>query len=196
MRAWVMGMVGLGLTACASMTPTVTRQEAYAIYDIKGSSASARTLSDGITQVLQKNMTGVRVNKEIPPSPLPPKPQRFTLTDAFKNSGFAAMAGISLKVPNCQGAMLTTAGSNEAMAKYGENTTFFVCVQPYVDGYWMTVYSTFSKRSGATSPATLGVDLARAFVGDSSQLIPRTVNDLVAVAKASGAEVSVLEAYP
>lgn len=196
MRGWTLSIVGLGLAGCASMTPTVTRQEAYAIYDIKGGGGSAGSIGDGITQALQKNMTGVRINKEIPPSPLPAKPQRFTLNDLFKNSGFAAVAGVSLKVPSCPGAMLTTAASNEAMAKYGENTTFFVCVQPYADGYWMTVYSTFSKRSGASSPTMLGADLARAFVGDSSQFIPRTVNDLVAAAKATGANVTVVEAYP
>lgn len=196
MRGWMIGIAGLGVVGCASMTPTVTKQEAYAIYDIKGSGASAGAIGDGITQALQKNMTGVRVNKEIPPSPLPAKPQRFTLNDLFKNSGLAVMAGASFKIPSCPGAMLTTSASNEAMAKYGENTTFFVCVQPYVEGYWMTVYSTFSKRSGASSPAMVGADLARAFVGDSSQFIPRTVNDLVAAAKATGANVTVVEAYP
>ena len=196
MRRWLIGIVGLAVVGCASMTPTVTKQEAYAIYDIKGGAGSAGAIGDGITQALQKNMTGVRVNKEIPPSPLPAKPQRFLLTDLFKNSGLAVVAGVSYKVPSCPGAMLTTAASNEAMAKYGENTTFFVCVQPYTEGYWMTVYSTFSKRSGATSPAMVGAELARAFVGDSSQFIPRTVNDLVAAAKATGASVSVVEAYP
>ena len=184
------------LAACASMTPTVTKQEAYAIYDIKASSVAASSVSDSVTQALQKNMTGVRVNKEIPPSPLPAKPQRFTLNDLFKGSGLAAMAGVGFKVPSCSGAMLTTMASNEAMAKYGENTTFFVCLQPYAEGYWLTVYSTFSKRSGASSPALLGADLARMFVGDSSQFIPRTVNDMIAAVKTTGATVTLLEAYP
>lgn len=141
-------------------------------------------------------MTGVRVAKEIPPSPLPTTPERFALKDAFKNSAFAAAAGIRMKVPSCEGAMLTLNGNNQVMSKYGENTTFFLCVQPYVGGYWLTVYSTFSKTSGAVSPAILGADLARAFVGDSSQFIPRTVNDVLAGVKATGASVTVLEAYP
>jgi len=191
-----MSMVAIAVAGCAAMTPTVTRQEAYAIYDIKGGSPSAVSNSDAITQALQKNMTGVRVNKEIPPSPLPIKPQRFVLNDMFKGNGFTAAAGVSLTVPNCPGSALTTMASNEAMARYGENTTFFVCLQPYADGYWMTVYSTFSKRSGATSPAAIGVDLARAFVGDSSQFIPRTVNDLIVAMMGTGATVALIEAYP
>ncbi len=73
-------------------------------------------------------MTGVRVNKEIPPSPLPAKPQRFVLNDLFKGSGLAAMAGVGFKIPSCAGAMLTTTASNEAMAKYGENTRRSSCV--------------------------------------------------------------------
>ena len=196
MRGWAIAVTAVVLVGCASMTPTVTRQEAYAIYDIKAGSATPAAISDAVTQALQKNMTGVRVSKEIPPSPLPAKPQRFVLNDIFKNSAFAAAAGVNFKVPSCPGAMLTTSASNEAMAKYGENTTFFVCVQPYTEGYWLTVYSTFSKTSGAVSPQMLGADLARAFVGDSSQFIPRTVNDIIASVKATGAAVSVLEAYP
>lgn len=195
MRNWIIGFVAVALTACASMTPTVTKQEAFAIYDIRGA-GNAASISEGITQALQKNMTGVRVNKEIPPSPLPAKPQRFVLQDAFKGSAFAIAAGVSFKVPSCPGAMLTSMARNEAMAKYGENTTFFVCLQPYADGYWMTVYSTFSKRGGTTSPAAIGADLARAFVGDSSQFIPRAVNDLLAAAKSAGATVSLVESHP
>jgi hypothetical protein len=101
-----------------------------------------------------------------------------------------------MKMPSCEGAMLTLNASNEAMAKYGENTTFFLCVQPYTEGYWLTVYSTFSKASGAISPTILGADLARAFVGDSSQFVPRTVNDVIASVKTTDASVTVLEAYP
>ena len=70
MRNWIMSMVAIAVAGCAAMTPTVTLQEAYAIYDIKGGPSSAFSISDAITQALQKNMTGVRVNKEIPPSPL------------------------------------------------------------------------------------------------------------------------------
>lgn len=196
MRNFIISLMTIALAACAGMTPTVTRQEAYAIYDIKGVSSPAVGVSDAITHALQKNMTGVRISKEIPPSPLPTSPQRFFLNEMFKGNGFAAAAGVSFKVPNCPGSMLTTMASNEAMAKYGENTTFFVCLQPYAGGYWMTVYSTFSKRTGATTPAAIGVDLARAFVGDSSQFILRTVNDLIAAVKGTGGTVTLLKAYP
>ena len=44
-----MSMVAIAVAECAAMTPTVTRQEAYAIYDIKGGSPSAVSISDAIT---------------------------------------------------------------------------------------------------------------------------------------------------
>jgi hypothetical protein len=184
------------LTGCVSTTPTVTREEAFAIYEIKGTGINAADLGQAVTKAVQARMTGVQVDKEIPPAPLPEKPQRFELRDLFKNSGFAAAAGIRLKMPSCQGAMLTVRATNESMARYGENTSFFLCVQPYSEGYWLTVYSTFSKTSGMVSTNILGADLARAFVGDSSQFIPRTVSEVIAAVKATGATVSVLEAYP
>lgn len=196
MRKLNLLLVVIVLTGCASMTPTTTREEAYAIYDLKAPGVGAARVGDAVVQALQRNMTGVRVNKDIPPSPLPAKPERFVLKDAFANSAFATAAGIRLRLPSCVGSMLTVLGSNEAMARYGENTMFFLCVQPYADGYWLTVYSTFSKSSGGVSPGALGADLARAFVGDSSQFIPRTVNDVIASVKATGATVAVLESHP
>jgi hypothetical protein len=48
----------------------------------------------------------------------------------------------------------------------------------------------------AFSAATLGATLARTVVGDSSQLIPRTIAAMVDNLKAAGTSASLVEAYP
>ena len=54
----------------------------------------------------------------------------------------------------------------------------------------------FTKASGAFNAATLGATLARTVVGDTSQFIPRTIADVVDSVKATGATVTMTEAYP
>jgi len=58
------------------------------------------------------------------------------------------------------------------------------------------VHTTFTKASGAFSATTLGATLARTAVGDSSQFIPRTIASMVDHIQATGATVSLIEAYP
>ena len=111
-------------------------------------------------------------------------------------AALAAASGQSLQVPTCEGAIMTANGRDTSMSKYGEGTTFFACVMPYEGGYSVNIYSTFTKASGAFSAATLGATLARTVTGDSSQFIPRTINDIVNGIKATGATVALTEAYP
>ncbi|AHK80609.1 hypothetical protein M911_04710 [Ectothiorhodospira haloalkaliphila] len=82
------------------------------------------------------------------------------------------------------------------MNQYGENTTFFLCLQPYKAGYHIDIYVAFSKKSGAVTPALLGATLARNVLGDSSQFLPRTIEGVVDEVKKTGAEVTLVEAYP
>jgi hypothetical protein len=60
----------------------------------------------------------------------------------------------------------------------------------------LSIYTTFAKASGAFNAATLGATLARTVTGDSSQFIPRTINDILKALQTAGATVTLLEAYP
>jgi hypothetical protein len=134
----------------------------------------------------------------IPPSPLPEKAPRFKLVSPYgaNLSALAAASGQSVQVPTCEGAIVTANAVDSSMRQYGEGTTFFVCLMPYQGGYALNVYSTFSKASGGFSAKSLGTDLARSVVGDSSQFIPRTIANIVDSVKATGATVTLVEAYP
>jgi hypothetical protein len=188
------------LTGCASMTPTRELSSGYAIFDIQAApDIGPARIAEAVKVALQKNMSRVQITHGIPPSPLPEKAPRFQLVSPFKGSNLAALAaasGQSLQVPSCEGAILTASASDTSMARYGEGTTFFACVMPYRGGYALNIYTTFTKASGAFSAATLGATLARTVVGDSSQFIPRTIAQVVEGLKATGATVTLLEAYP
>lgn len=192
-------LVGSGLAGCASTTHARETSQAYAIYDVKAPDVAPARLVEAVKVGLQKNMSAVQINNGIPPSPLPQRAPRFQLASPLKGTGLAALAaasGQSLQVPTCEGAIMTANGRDTSMSKYGEGTTFFACVMPYEGGYSVNIYSTFTKASGAFSAATLGATLARTVTGDSSQFIPRTINDIVNGIKATGATVALTEAYP
>jgi hypothetical protein len=185
---------------CASVTPTREISHGYAIFDIQaGPDIGAARVAEAIKVALQKNVSQINIVNGIPPSPLPEKAPRFQLVSPFKGSNLGALAaasGQNLQLPACEGAILTANARDASYARYGEGTTFFACLMPYKGGYALNVYTTFTKASGAFSAATLGATLARTVMGDSSKFIPRTISQMVDGVKATGASVTLVEAYP
>lgn len=187
------------VAACGTTTPTREMSSGYAIFEIKaGADVSGAKLSEAIKTALQQQTSSVQIVNGIPPSPLPEKAPRFQLVSPLKGNlaALAASSGQLLQVPTCDGAILTANARDTSMSRYGEGSTFFVCLMPYQTGYSMNVYTTFSKASGAFSAATLGATLARTVVGDSSKFIPRTIAAMVDAVKSTGATVATVEAYP
>ena len=197
---FAIAVVAVTLMGCSSMTPTRETSSGYAIFDIKGGPEITHAkVANAVKTALQKNMSQVQINNGIPLSPLPGKAPRFQLVSPFKGSNLAALAGASgqsLQVPACEGSIMTATARDTSMSKYGEGTTFFVCLMPYQTGWSLNVYTTFAKASGAFSAATLGATLARTVVGDSSQFIPRTISAIVDNVNATGATATLQEAYP
>lgn len=81
---------------------------------------------------------------------------------------------------------MTLASDSTSMAQYGERTSFSVRVLPYKSGYQIDVYATFVKASGGMTPQALGSAAARSLTRDSSQFIPRAMNDLRLAAESVG----------
>lgn len=196
-------MVAMLITGCASVTPTTERQAGYVIYDIKpDNGVSASRLAEAIKVGLQKQTSQVQITSGIPPHPLPEKPGRFRMTKPLANAGgltallAASGKSLDLQVPTCDDAILTANAGRTGMARYGESTSFFLCLLPYRDGYHLDIYSEFSKHSGGVDPAALGAALARSVIGDSSQFTMKTIASVVDSIKATGANVNLVEAYP
>ena len=188
------------LEGCASTTPTREQESAYAIYRIApGAEVTPAQMSQAILTALQKNNSSVQISRGIPPSPLPETPPRFQLVNPFGSTGFAALAaqgGANLQVATCEGALVTAMAQDTSMSDYGEATRFTTCLWQYQDGYHLDIHTSFTRSSGGGSPNMLGAMLARKVVGDSSQFIPRTINDLVAGLEATGSQVTLVEQYP
>ncbi len=184
------------LASCASTTPTRERTEGYRIYDLKEVS-SLSSLTSSLKKSLQTNSDKAVFTNNLPPHPLPEKPGRFQVVNPFANSNMGALMaaqGGGIRVPKCDKSPFT--GMTQDNFDGSENTTFFVCLQPYVEGYHMDIYYAFTKVSGGFSPEALGKSLAQSVAGDSSQFIPRTIADLEKAAQNSGAKVKLIESYP
>ncbi len=184
------------LSACASMTPTREVTVGYRIYDIKGAS-SLSEVAKGLKSALQKSSDRATFTNDIPPYPLPEKPGRFTVVNPLANSNLGALMaaqGGGMRIPKCETSPFTSMTQDNFDG--AENTTFFVCLQPYTEGYHMDIYYTFTKVSGGFSPEALGRSLAQSAFGDSSQFIPRTIASLEKAAQDTGASVNIVDAYP
>jgi hypothetical protein len=189
----------IALSGCGSLTPTRETSSGFAIFDIQaGPQIGSAVIADAVKQALQKNTSAVQIVNGIPPSPLPELAPRFQMVSPLKGNlaALAAASGQSLQLPTCEGAVMTANARDSSASRYGEGTTFFVCVMPYKGGYALNVHTTFTKASGAFSAATLGATLARSVVGDTSQFIPRTIKAIVDGVSATGATVKLVEAYP
>jgi len=184
------------VSSCASLRPTKEVTEGYRIYDIKGA-PSLSDVSRNLKSALQENSDKTVFSNNIPPYPLPEKPNRFQVVNPFANSNLGALMaaqGSGLRIPKCENSPFT--GMTQDDFDGAENTTFFVCLQPYTEGYHMDVYYTFTKVSGGFTSEALGKSLAQAAFGDSSQFIPRTIADLEKAVKSTGASIDIVEAYP
>lgn len=193
------------LTGCASTTPTRTTEQAYMIIDVKGDSSIRNKVLDTVISTAQESMDRLAVNRGIPPSNLPETASRFELVSPFANSplggmvnGFSAISqasgGSSMKIPSCKDPILTMK-SNNSDAGFSENTTFFICVVQYKQGYHVDVYTTFEQQSGGLSVNALSASLARSIVGDTSQIIPRTMKRLETALAAVSPETKVVDSY-
>ncbi|WP_398313436.1 hypothetical protein [Zoogloea sp.] len=81
------------------------------------------------------------------------------------------------------------------MAQYGEQTSFFLCVLPYKDGYHIDIHATFVRASRGFTPQGISSAVGRSLIGDSSQFIPRTMNNVRAAAESIGGKVTVVDSY-
>lgn len=190
-------LMGLSvLTACSSLTPTKEVTEGYRIYDVKTTQNPSQIVTN-LKTTLQKNADKVRFTNDIPPSPLPENPGRFKLTNPFANSNMGALLaqqGGNVKIPTCDGSIFSATTNDNFQG--AENTTFFVCLLPYANGYHMDIYYTFTKVSGGFSPEAMGAKLAQSVVGDSSQFIPKTIAALEKAVQDGGGTITVVESYP
>ncbi len=184
--------LGLALTGCASMKPSVHTESTFVIYDVKPATLDRNQFLKAVLDAVQTSASKLRVNREIPPAELPATPGRFELQDPFANSKMGALLASqaqSIRVPVCKNALMTVSTENTSMAQYGEQTTFFK------DGYHIDIHATFVRASSGFTPQGISSAVGRSLIGDSSQFIPRTMNNVRAAAESVGGKVTVVDSY-
>lgn len=184
-------------SGCASVvTPTKTVESAFVIYDVKPT-VDRNALMNAIVEAVQTHNRYAVVDRGIPPAELPEKPGRFKLVNPFAGTGLGALAasqGGVVRVAVCDDPLLQIkAGSKDA---YGnEGTSFTLCLFPYREGYRIDIYATFEKYTGLASTQAIAAQINRAVVGDSSQFIPRAMNEVRLAAEKTGATVTIVDSY-
>lgn len=186
------------LSGCASMTPTHQTESAFVIFDVKPGTLERGKVMDNVANAVKKHASNARITRDIPPAVLPDTPGRFELVEPFAKSKVGALMsaqGQTMKVPVCKDSVLTMNTADNSMAQRGEKTSFFLCVMPYMTGYSVNIYATYTKASGGLSPTALGASLAQSVLGDSSQFIPRAMNDVRTALEGIGGQVTTVDEY-
>jgi len=185
------------LSGCASTAKTNSTEQAYMIIDVKGDSSIRENVLETVISTVQENMDTLTVSRGIPPADVPKKPSRFKLTSPFGESAIGALVqaqGGMLKVPSCQDPLLTMK-SDDSTDGFSEKTSFFICVVQYQQGYHVDIYTTFQQSSGGLSMDALSASLARSLVGDTSQIIPRTMKRIEIALSEENLETKIVDSY-
>ncbi|PJK03759.1 hypothetical protein CO612_08550 [Lysobacteraceae bacterium NML71-0210] len=194
-----MCMVAMGLlSGCATMTPTVQSKSQYVIYQIDmPEGVSPSQVAQAVKTSLQRHVNSIQISENVPPYPLPETAPRFQVGNPF-GPALSALAGPSAmtQVATCEGALVYARANMDSMSGYGETSTFTVCLWQYQGGYRLDTHVVFVEKSGGFSPEALGAALAKKVVGNSGQLIPRTINSIVSEVEKTGATVSQVDAWP
>jgi hypothetical protein len=189
--AWIAaGAAALLMTGCVASTKA-TQQTTRSLVTYKITGASYETIADAVTKGLQgTNASSVRVDRSFPPAILPAAPSRLELKSPFSNSNLGVLAGASgqrMQLPSCPDAPYIATGADNSMSRYGEETGYYVCLWPYQQGINLDIYTSFEIESGGL--ANLGQDLARSVLGDSSQHIQKSINEVVRNIENTGASI-------
>ncbi|PJK11924.1 hypothetical protein CO614_06245 [Lysobacteraceae bacterium NML120232] len=192
-------LIGMGLlSGCATTTPTVQSKSQYVIYQIDmAEGVSSSQVAQAVKTSLQRNVNRMQISENVPPHPLPETAPRFQVSNPF-GAGLTALAGPSAmtQVATCDGALVYARAVMDSMSGYGESSTFTVCLWQYQGGYRLDTHVVFIEKSGGFSPEALGAAMAKKVVGNSGQLIPRTINSIVSEVEKTGAKVTQVEAWP
>ncbi|MFA5123168.1 hypothetical protein [Zavarzinia sp.] len=175
--------------SCAGAKPTSQITRNLVTYKIAGT--AYERVADAVTKGLQgSNADAVRVDRSLLPANLPDAPGRLELKNPIGGNLGTLLAGQGqrLQIPACDNAPYIATGSDQSFARYGESTGYYVCLWAYKDGVSLDIFTAFEIRKGGVE--NIGQDLARAVLGDSSQFIQKSIDNMLNEVRATGAAVT------
>lgn len=192
---------GLALAGCGTLNNALVEKkksvEYYRIFDIK-TSADRYTVAEAASNGLGRNVNSANEATPIPSFSVPPeRPGRFTLTNPFAGSKFAALAAsggsVGFKIATCEGAVWTASASRNVSGR--SNLRLTACLWQYKDGYHLDTYATFQKAEGGLMQ--ISRNMASAMVGSPEEWTEKTFLDIArSIRKETGAEIAYIEGYP
>lgn len=191
-------VVALLVAGCSSMTQKKETQTNYWIYDIQ-SDKSASDVGTSVTEALQSQLSSVRVNRQIPPSPLPEKSGRFQMNNTLATTNMGAMMmsnGISVDFPTCEGAIMSGGSQDSGMTNWGDDTNWTFCLWQYKSGYHLDLIVRTSITSGGFDSKSIAKALVKPLAGDSNKTILTQIDKITARMKSSGINPVLAEKYP
>lgn len=197
-QVWFMAVLLVGLiSGCGTLNNALVDKtktvEYYRIFDIK-TSAARKVVAQAASNGLGKNVGNSQEATPIPSSAeLSDKPGRFKLVNPFEGSKLAALAGGSMKVATCDGAVWTAKANRKVTGSNNLNLT--ACIFQYKDGYHLDVYAVFTKKEGGIMQ--LSRSMANAMVGTPEEWTEKTFLDIVkSIREETSAEVAYIEGEP
>ncbi len=199
------GVVSLLLSSCGGMNNAMTKKykttEHYRIFDIQ--TATARfEMTDLVSNGIGRYVAGINESRPIPDgSALPEKAARFkVITQQFSGNMAAFMARSGQSAPKsvqCEGAAWI-GNAHRPHAGTTGGISFTACLFPYVKGYHLDFYSSYTKKEGFTlNPFELGKKLGASLAGSPESFVDQTVSEaLQFIHDNTQANVKYLEGYP
>lgn len=189
------------LSGCGTTNSYLTTRnsttEYYRVFDLRTKAPPAlmaQAASDGLARNVNDMQTAIPLQTS---AEVPAIPGRFKLVSPLQGSALAALAGsagnVGLRVATCDGAVWT-ATANRVIQRSNQ-VRITACLYRYQLGYNLNLYAVVSQQEGGLMQ--LSRSMAYAMVGTPEEWTDKTLFDVVReLRKASGAEVTLLEAQP
>lgn len=196
----IVALTAFHITANADLldfTKTKTESsETFIVYDLAKFSGTSSELKNRVREALTYQGDNAFVKDNLQIEDVPRYPSKLTLKPLAIN------LPINISIPSCNGAAFIVSSQDSSMTEYGDNARYMACGFPYVGGYRVNFYATFTAKSGGVSGLlngkTLGSLIASAVgFGSNPQLfINSSINKMEELFKSSGWSYNIVEMIP
>lgn len=166
------------------------------VYDLPGFSGSQADLKNRVREALTYQGDNAFVQDNIQSGEIPRYPNKLTLKPLSAN------LPVNISIPSCAGATFTVSSQDSSLAQYGDSARYMACGFPYVGGYRVNFYASFTTQSGGVTGLfngkTLG-SLVTDAVGMSSnpqKFINSSITKMEELFKSNGWTYNIVEMTP
>lgn len=132
-------------------------RETFLVYDLPEFSGTVSDIKNSVREALTYQGDHAFIKENLQIGDVPRYPGKLTLKQLAPN------LPVSITLPSCDGAAFVASSSDYSLAKYGDSAHYMACGFPYVGGYRVNFYASYSTTSGGVGGIFSGKTIGKIF---------------------------------